>query len=611
MSAYRIDEDILDQKQGFLTICLGVSALLSLLVGGLLFAAYNARSTSVNNDNLLVWFGFICSLGLSGFFQRTKRFTLAAWVYLASLMAIAVYSLWTNGLSPDTAALFFVPLILSVLLVDKRILWVTALCMGLLAVGVIHQFGFLSALPNLFIQLVVMGLFAGAVIGLSRNNLGLVEWAVDSEQKKTQQADMYYKQGEQLKQALSDLQHASAELEMLNQKLGEAYTSVERASKAKSTFLSNMSHELRTPLNVIIGYASSMLNMPQMYNNQPLAEIYRTDIQLIQDNGQYLVGLINDILDLSKIEAGRLELHCEATPLDEVLKGTISTSIGLLRGKSIQIIPDFAEGLPRVWADPMRVRQIILNLMSNAIKFTETGSVKLSARLEGQFVRIAVKDTGIGIPAAALPVIFDRFKQAQQDTDKQYGGTGLGLDISQQLSRMHGGELTVKSVVGQGSTFSFTLPLATAAQVQTPVESINLNTGFTVFEEAPADAAFSQVILLAEDNSDTRALFHRTLENGGYIVVETHDGAQIMELATGLLPALIILDVHLPHKSGQEVLVELKAHPDTASIPVMVCTVDNNDQTFLDLGASAFVHKPVTPENLLDQVQKLLTTIPN
>src|SRR5260221_4730458 len=218
-----------------------------------------------------------------------------------------------------------------------------------------------------------------------------------------------------------------------------------------------MSHELRTPLNVIIGYTSTMLDMPGMYQNVPLPRGYIEDIRLIKDNGYYLLGLINDILDLSKIEAGKLELHRSIINISEMFRGIVATSIGLVNDKPLQIRPDFPDDLPPVWADTTRIRQIVLNLMSNAIKFTPSGSVTLQAVVKDQQIRVAIIDTGIGIPAKALAHIFDRFEQAEHDTDEHYGGTGLGLDISQQMVRMHGGELIVESTVGQGSTFSFTL----------------------------------------------------------------------------------------------------------------------------------------------------------
>jgi adenylate cyclase len=414
---------------------------------------------------------------------------------------------------------------------------------------------------------------------------------------------MIYEQKEQLSEALRQLTHAKSSLELTNKKLEAAQLRAERASQAKSVFLSNMSHELRTPLNVVIGYTSTMLDMPDLYGQAILPTAYRADILLIKDSGYYLLGLINDILDLSKIEAGKLDLHCASVNLPDMFRGIIATSIGLIKNKPIQIRPDYAENLPLVWADPIRVRQIVLNLMSNAIKFTPTGSVTLQASLKDQAVHIAVIDTGIGIPEKALPHIFDRFEQADRDTDKHYGGTGLGLDISRRLARMHGGDLTVESEVGKGSIFSFTLPIASE---QSPVIQNQPQTGHGSTEALNPKEASVQTILLVEDEASLRDMMHRTLASAGHMVVDVQDGLQAFDLAAGLLPDLIIMDIYLPNMSGWLLLEKLKENPETASIPVLVCTVSEDEDKARKLGATAFLQKPFAPDQLLTYIGDLL-----
>jgi signal transduction histidine kinase/CHASE1-domain containing sensor protein/ActR/RegA family two-component response regulator len=379
----------------------------------------------------------------------------------------------------------------------------------------------------------------------------------------------------------------------------------EQASKAKSVFLSNMSHELRTPLNVIIGYSSSMLNMPQMFNNTAVPDAHRPFIQLIEENGQYLVDLINDILDLSKIEAGKLELHCSSVDLVGIMRNVVAISVGLLKDKPIQIRQDFDDTLPQVWADPMRLRQICLNLMSNAVKFTSSGSVTLRARAEGGFVRIAVIDTGIGIPEKALASIFDRFEQATHDTNKQYGGTGLGLDISKQLCVMHGGEMAVESIVGQGSTFSFTIPVSKVDE-QLPAGTQRIVDEDVELFTNPVSTDNLATILVVEDDTSMCELLRMTLESAGHVVVELHDGENVQKTALGLLPSLIILDIHLPDMDGWEVLAELKNDLETAPIPVIVCTVDESPERADSLGAALYLKKPVTAENVLAAVGKII-----
>lgn len=399
-----------------------------------------------------------------------------------------------------------------------------------------------------------------------------------------------------------ELRHYQEHLEELvasrTAALEQARQKTERISEAKTIFLSNMSHELRTPLNVIIGYTSSMLNMSPIYNNIPLPEIYAADIQLIMDNGYYLLGLINDILDLSKIEAGKLSLHCAEENLNEIFNGVLAISIGLVRDKPLQIRSAIPDNLPLVWADSTRVRQIILNLMSNAIKFTKAGSVTLQCVIEGDFVRISVIDTGIGIPASALPFIFDRFQQAEYDTSKHYGGTGLGLDISKQLAIMHGGQMTVSSVVGEGSIFSFTLPIA-ENQKSTPEGTKTTPDTIKIFDpDAAEDLPDLPTILLIEREISTRNLIQHTLEDAGYMVIAIENNSQVVGVAQSLSPTLIILG----DSSDFSLIDELKAHPETAPIPVAVYT----EQWHENLSNKVLkLDKPIQSEQLFTTIAQV------
>ncbi|MEP7285886.1 MAG: ATP-binding protein [Chloroflexota bacterium] len=389
------------------------------------------------------------------------------------------------------------------------------------------------------------------------------------------------------------------------QELVVARQVAESASNTKSVFLSNMSHELRTPLNMVIGYASSMLTMPQMYKNQTLPSIFHDDLQLIQDNGKYLLGLINDILDLSKIEAEKLTLDLQPVNLSELFRGVIATSLGLVKDKPLQITPDFPDDLPIVWGDPLRVRQILLNLMSNAIKFTDSGRITLSAKRQGNQVHIAVIDTGVGIPGHALSTIFDRYEQIKNNAEGKHTGTGLGLDISQRLCHMHNTQLTVTSILGQGSTFAFELMCATPEQMATstlvtpePESSVKL------LNHSDFDETAIRQIVIAEGNSDLRVMLRQTLENANQIVVETSDGTQLIALVQGVLPDAIVSSVPLPSVDIWEVLETLKSQPDTAEIPVILLG-DPSYQSQAEKLGFTFLSKPVNGEALLTSITHL------
>jgi signal transduction histidine kinase/CheY-like chemotaxis protein len=597
MQTYSIDSDLNDEKSWYLGALLLITGWIAFGFLALIFIMVDASP--------IPWLYVLGLCIVCEVARRRQRIAFASWIYMMAVIGASTILLYQQGPLGSIYVFFLVPVALSGLLLESSVASVTSLTIAAMFAGTLQHEPMLASLGHVLVPAsVACGLAIIAYVA-SHNNMGLLNWAIDSEQKNARRAEMFYEQGEQLKQALLDVQHGRSKLELMNIDLAEAQSRAERASTAKSVFLSNMSHELRTPLNVIIGYSSSMLNMPQMYDYAPLPTVYRNDIQLLKENGEYLVGLINDILDLSKIEAGKLELHSQAVNLPDLLRGTIATSIGLLKDKPVQIIPDFLEPMPFVWADPMRVRQIVLNLMSNAVKFTESGTITLSARMDGERVRISVTDTGIGIPAAALPTIFDRFKQAEHDTDKRYGGTGLGLDISQQLSKMHGGELTVVSEEGRGSNFSFTLAVATeqpAAATTTEIPS-----SVRIFETIDYDDIHT--VLLAEDDAATRTMLRRVLENHGYVVIDTGSGGNVTDMASGLLPSVIVLDINLPERDGWTILADLKADPETLSIPVIVCTVDPDEDRSAVLGAAVHLRKPFEAGDLIASIQKMVVPV--
>jgi signal transduction histidine kinase len=597
MQTYEIKGDLSEEQHTYLGVIFGGTLLASLLL-----LAVNALSATFA---LVPWICMAGTLAVSYGFWRRQQTALASWIYTGGLLAAFTLLLWEQGPSVHVYFWMLLPVVLASLLFGPSEMgWVAALSVGLMLITTAARVGVGDAIRSASTPVFLCIILVSALYVKARSTLDIVYWATDIQKKDSSRAEMFYEKSEQLREALLQLTHANSKLELLNKRLEEAQHQAERASQAKSIFLSNMSHELRTPLNVVIGYTSTMLDMPGMYGNVPLPPAYRSDVQLIKDNGYYLLGLINDILDLSKIEAGKLELHRTSVDLPELFRGILSTSIGLVKDKPLQIRPDFPNDLPRVWADPTRVRQIILNLMSNAIKFTQTGSVTLHAHVADGNVQISVIDTGIGIPEKALNLIFDRFQQAEHDTDKQYGGTGLGLDISRQLARMHGGDLTVESTVGRGSTFSFAVPILVEPVEEQP--EIPPATLAKPLATVPEGVAPIYTILLAEDEVSMRDVMRRALENAGHVVVDVQDGADVLDMATGLLPDLIILDVRLPNVDGWHILESLKQDPETASIPVVVSTVNEDEDHARELGADLYLRKPFSTEELLACVQDFL-----
>jgi len=600
-----LNEDLRDERGDYLGVLLLISAIVSLLLYVTISQFNQSNGIAIEPKGFLV---LLACTGLSYLLMKARRFETAAYIFIIGLTFCFGLQLAYTGPNGTVYALLILPIAVASLVLDYSEMSIVTTLVSLSAViFASFSIGFGRSIVPAVIPIAIYCAVATIFYMKNFQSDERIRWTLDNQRKDNRRAEMFFDQSEQLQKAYLEVQHYSSKLEIVNKQLAEAQKQAEQASKAKSTFLSNMSHELRTPLNVIIGYSNSMLNMPKMFNNKTLSEAHRPYVQLIEENGHYLVGLISDVLDLGKIEAGKLELHRDATELPSLFRGVMATSVGLLKGKPVQLRSDFPENLPIIWADPMRVRQIILNLMSNALKFTESGSVTLTARTDGEFVKISVVDTGIGIPESALAVIFDRFQQAENDTDKKYGGTGLGLDISKQLSLMHGGNLTVTSEVGRGSTFTVTLPIAAEQVAGEHGSAPRLDTDMQVFEAA-ADAQ-QEMVLLVEDDMNTRRLLRTILEQANYVVVDTNTGEEALDLAGGLLPAAIILDVYLPDISGWDVLQMLKQNPETAIIPVIVCTADQDRLPEDELYPSYYLRKPATPEALLNKVDQALRAL--
>jgi signal transduction histidine kinase/DNA-binding response OmpR family regulator/HAMP domain-containing protein len=361
-----------------------------------------------------------------------------------------------------------------------------------------------------------------------------------------------------------------------------ARAQAEEADRLKSRFLANMSHELRTPLNSVINFAYLLT----MGTEGPLNPGQEDLLNRIGDAGRHLLGLINDILDLAKIESGRLELYFEEVDLHELIGGVLSTAAGLLHDKPIELRREVPNDLPPVKADRTRVRQVLLNLLSNAAKFTDHGHITLRAAFDEAWVTLSVQDTGIGMAAEDIPKSFSEFIQLDSDLTRQAGGTGLGLPISKRFVEMHGGQIWVESQPGVGSTFYFTLP-------RLPVP---LPTGL---EPEVTEAR----VLVIDDDPVAREMIGVQLAHG-YQVFKLSDSRLAVEKAREQRPDVIILDIMMPHQDGWEVLKLLKADPETKNIPVVVCSILREQNMALTLQADEYLAKPVDQEELRRVVEQ-------
>jgi signal transduction histidine kinase/CheY-like chemotaxis protein len=379
------------------------------------------------------------------------------------------------------------------------------------------------------------------------------------------------------------------ELEASNRQL-------EAASRHKTTFLANMSHELRTPLNAILGFSELLRDDKTGRFDRKTRHRF---LDQIHTSGQHLLGLINDVLDLSKVEAGQMDLHMAQVALAETLQIALSTVEPLARTRGITIDSDSAPDLHLV-ADPTKLKQMLLNLLSNAIKFTPNGGrVAIRTRQVDSWIEIAVTDTGIGIAEKDLDRLFIEFQQLDSGNGRQQEGTGLGLALTKRFAELHGGEVKVQSVSGEGSTFILHLPVEARKPIPLPVSAAR--------RIGLSDAA-RPLVLVVEDNSAAAEILARHLESGGFRMQIARTGTEALAMARDLKPVAITLDILLPEIDGWEVLTRLKADELTRNIPVVVVSVIDNPALGRALGALDYFVKPVDRDALLSRLNQYTYT---
>ena len=403
------------------------------------------------------------------------------------------------------------------------------------------------------------------------------------------------------------VQQQAVRLRQANQELVEA-------DRLRSEFVANMSHELRTPLNSIIGFSTVLLGN----RNGVLQERELGYAEKINRNGKHLLTLINDILDLSKIEAGRMDLEFRNTDLDGVCREIIDMLRPQAMSRQIDLQLEIGDDLPAISTDSGKLRQVLVNLVGNAIKFTEQGSVVLKVTRDGdKAVAMDVSDTGIGIPADKLETIFEPFRQADSGTTRRFGGTGLGLTISRSIVDLLGGRISVTSEEGKGTTFRVVLPLGEGGEL--PVDDSAVKRGEPGNDSEPAamsqdeggggDAGAgerSRPVLIVDDDRDARDLMSAMVEELGVPVVTADGGPQALQMAFDNSPRLITLDLMMEGMDGWEVLQRLKADPRTRDIPVVIVSIIADRRRAMVLGALEALTKPVVEQDLLAILGRLL-----
>ncbi|HTR82138.1 MAG TPA: response regulator [Bacteroidota bacterium] len=403
-----------------------------------------------------------------------------------------------------------------------------------------------------------------------------------------------------------------------NDELNSKNSELEKAYRVKSEFLASMSHELRTPLNSIIGFSSVLLGP----NGDPLSTDQHMALEKVLRNGKHLLQLINDILDFSKLESGRMTVNVETDDVENVVASSLAAVEGLMKGKDIALKQNLGPNLRILKTDVLKVKQILVNLLSNAAKFTEKGEIVVNVNQKNGMVSFSVKDSGIGIEPKNFSKVFEEFQQIDNSNTRKYKGTGLGLPISRRLAILLGGDLSVESEFGKGSTFTLIIPSefpedlreklekSTTPKISIPAPTPTASPSrpaapVQVVSQAPKVVGSGPRVLCIDDDPDVIEILTKYLVPEGYSVMGANSGDEGIKRALEHKPSLITLDIMMPQKDGWQVLRELKANDQLKDIPVVIHSIIDNKPLAISLGAIDVIAKPAEPKRLLSLVQRL------
>ncbi len=409
----------------------------------------------------------------------------------------------------------------------------------------------------------------------------------------------------QIKEAEAQLRHGIEQTALANAELA-------RAAQLKDEFLANMSHELRTPLNSILGLSEVLLE--EIFGS--LSDRQRKFLQTIEQSGKHLLALINDILDLSKIESGKVEIELSSVALPTICESSLNFVRQQAQQKQIQLTCEIDNNLPTMQADERRIAQVLINLLTNAVKFTpDGGHVKLAVRLNPSLpaIEFCVTDSGIGIPPEHLNQIFQPFVQVDSSLSRRYAGTGLGLSIIKRIVDLHGGSIQVESEVGRGSCFTVALPWYPTSNPTTPQLpkfklSQDENQPIPTTETSTATLP-SPRLLLAEDNEDNIMTLLTYLEASNFQVMLAHNGLEAVQMAKQHQPDLILMDIQMPEMDGLEAIRQIRADTQTSAIPIIALTalaMPGDAERCLDEGANDYLSKPVKLKQLVERISQQL-----
>ncbi len=521
---------------------------------------------------------------------RLASYLITGGTLLAIACAVSAFG------SPHLVYLFILPVTFAGVLLGQKAVFPTAALAGLLSVAISTQ-GLQQAVSslNVWMPVAIIALVSVGSWVSARNLYTALDWVWSGYERAHHNERLARRQEAELRRALKALDEATYRLERTNHMLALARDQAEDARRLKQQFAQTISHELRTPLNLIVGFTELMVRSPDYYGVE-LSPAYVRDLSIVHRNACHLQNLVNDVLDLARIEAARMSFMPEETDPATLVQEAVNTARSLVESRGLALRTEVEAGLPRLWVDPTRIRQVLFNLLNNAERFTEQGSITVSARRRGEEVIFAVADTGVGIAAEDMPRIFQEFQQLDGSTHRRHGGVGLGLTISRQFVELHGGRIWVESRLGQGSIFSFSLPVARR-------DSPGPRNGQAPALPSPAPAASNDDhLLLAVTHSPSAAtLLNRYVRGCRTVVVQDLEEAQ--RTAGQILPQAVLIDTTRESLDAEALrrLAQAWALPRS---PFIACPLPGEEPLRQRLAVDAYLVKPISREGLWDVLRR-------
>jgi signal transduction histidine kinase len=511
--------------------------------------------------------------------------TLAVVVYLLGL--VGVITVIAAGSQDRTAYFLYMPVVLiAAILTNPRITWGTALVSTIVALAVAGRRGPWSwdmASPIVLILLTALTAWLSA-----RRLFTALEWMFSMTREAQSKAEEARQHRAELRRVMKTLDEAYVRLERANEALIFAREAAEKAYRFKAEFVANVSHELRTPLNLIVGFSEMMATAPESYGGVALPREYRGDVMAIYRSARHLSDLINDVLDLSRIEAGRLPLAKEPADLTEVVREAMEMVRGLAEARGLRLDLELPETLPLLRFDRTRIRQVLLNLLTNATRFTDRGWIRVQVRREREEVILTVEDSGRGIPPARLAEAFEAFSQLDEDHARE--GSGLGLAVSRKFVELHGGRMWIESEVGKGTMVSFSLPVPQEGP-EAPVSRLRTTPWLRAPHEQP-------LVLVLHDDPRSISLLRRHLDGYEFVLADTMELAR--QTIEELSPEAVIMDTAWAERWQGSPPLPLPSHA-----PLVTCPLPSMRRLGLLAGAADYLPKPVTREELWDALRRL------